>query len=619
MRTLIVVLIALLLSACGGAPAANKQTTYYGSGASSQQNYMDSFIKRTVDKGGYVITMTEFPELYPLIVKSEWNTLLPLLGNSGSIAYGTVDFGKEKVIYMQPAEDSGDGPNPVMAALLYYVTMKGDLGKAREFIAKGADPNSAAKYREPLLHVVLGNEEGVSNRFEVIAMLLEEGADPNLKSRRGRTPLSVVMRSDADDAGEMISRLLKAGADPNAKNNEGETVLLALLDRWDETPDKAALAGLLLEAGADPDATDSDGETALHVVLDKGNEIPDRMALVSMLLEAGADPNARSSEGTTALNAAISSDIKDKGLVIARFLEHGADPNLTGRSGETALHALIRTLARDEQGAGDETAIAWVAQLIEKGAHPDARNHRGKTPLSFAFFGDMENVVEYLLGKGASDYGIKSDAQGVVALEGLSVLGMGSAEIVGLNRKQCSFILREYDVEFEHLKDIKGVEFPIRLKSPVGGITYRHTGGNGKFSIIDCRLAVVLVGWGPILHDHDVVEVEHMRVYSPDARVGGGSKVSGHSFALAIDAAHFILEDGTELVMKKDWTDRKPGAEPCRDTVPDGSKAQKTLREITCDTGGIDLFSSILTPHYNKAHYDHLHMELTGDLYMFVR
>jgi len=36
----------------------------------------------------------------------------------------------------------------------------------------------------------------------------------------------------------------------------------------------------------------------------------------------------------------------------------------------------------------------------------------------------------------------------------------------------------------------------------------------------------------------------------------------------------------------------------------------KVLREITCKTAELDLFQVILTPHYNRAHHNHLHLEL---------
>ena len=175
------------------------------------------------------------------------------------------------------------------------------------------------------------------------------------------------------------------------------------------------------------------------------------------------------------------------------------NPNLPGKSEQGALHALIRVLAQQSPPVENETALAWLDLLVEKGLHLDARNKRGKTPLSLAFFGDMEEVTKYLIERGATDYGIKNDSDSIVTEAGLSAIGMGSAEILALNQKQCSFILREYDVDFELLQDISGVEIPVRLKSPVGGITYRHTGGSEKFSIIDCRLAVTLVGWAPIL------------------------------------------------------------------------------------------------------------------------
>ncbi len=85
---------------------------------------------------------------------------------------------------------------------------------------------------------------------------------------------------------EVIAYLLEQGADPNRQHNESSTTVLAGLAFMNQVE----CIRLLLEAGAEPNAGDSKtGETPLHAALTKAHE--DRSEIVRLLLEAGADPN----------------------------------------------------------------------------------------------------------------------------------------------------------------------------------------------------------------------------------------------------------------------------------------------------------------------------------------
>ncbi|KKL45596.1 hypothetical protein LCGC14_2354070, partial [marine sediment metagenome] len=53
-----------------------------------------------------------------------------------------IESGGIKTLYIKPSEDSGGGPDIVNEALLYYVTMKGDLGKAMELMQPKVLPSA---------------------------------------------------------------------------------------------------------------------------------------------------------------------------------------------------------------------------------------------------------------------------------------------------------------------------------------------------------------------------------------------------------------------------------------------------------------------------------------------
>ena len=91
-----------------------------------------------------------------------------------------------------------------------------------------------------------------------------------------------------------------------------------------------------------------------------------------------------------------------------------------------------------------------------------------------------------------------------------------------------------------------------------------------------------------------VTAIDHLGSYSC-RRVYGRKEGawSEHATADAIDVAGFRLSDGTHVSVLGDW--EKGGAKAA------------FLREVR--TGGCKLFSTVLSPDYNAAHRDHLHLD----------
>jgi len=137
------------------------------------------------------------------------------------------------------------------------------------------------------------------NRDERVArILLEAGAKVNAQidslGGSGLTPLHVACNR-LDNSG-VIQVLLQAGADPNLRSHDGTTALFGAI-RFQQEP---ALLQTLLEAGADVNASCDNGETPLMYAA----RFYDRPYVLRLLLEAGADPAARNANGWTALDYA---------------------------------------------------------------------------------------------------------------------------------------------------------------------------------------------------------------------------------------------------------------------------------------------------------------------------
>lgn len=154
-----------------------------------------------------------------------------------------------------------------------------------------------------------------------------------------------------------------------------------------------------------------------------------------------------------------------------------------------------------------------------------------------------------------------------------------------------------------------GVAWPIELRSAVGGVLIHGGKKNAPTNYLDCRLALALLAWEPSLREAGVVGLEHFSFYRRDAVVGASSKTSGHAFGFAIDVGRFEMSDGRTLSVLEDWTNRDRGADACR-WWPTDTEANAILRKLVCDAYEDELFQGVITPHYNDAHKNHVHLEI---------
>lgn len=96
------------------------------------------------------------------------------------------------------------------------------------------------------------------------------------------------------------------------------------------------------------------------------------------------------------------------------------------------------------------------------------------------------------------------------------------------------------------------------------------------------------------LFGQPVARLEHLGGYGC-RRMYGDSDAdwSEHATADAIDIAAFVLADGTRISLLEDW-----------DGEGDRADFLRRVRD-----GGCDVFATVLSPDYNAAHGDHLHLD----------
>jgi len=169
------------------------------------------------------------------------------------------------------------------------------------------------------------------------------------------------------------------------------------------------------------------------------------------------------------------------------------------------------------------------------------------------------------------------------------------------------------------LRHAAGVATPTRITGPLGGITYKTAPPSVPYGIIDCRLVLTLLQTAPLLRSHDVVSVRIDNFYRKGAHLPRHrAKKSQHAYALAADVVSLTLEDGTVLDVEQDFHG-KIGDPVCGPEAKLSSKDPKglALRNLACDLGRSGLFHHILTPNHDRAHKNHLHMDIARDNHWF--
>ncbi|MFK7987881.1 MAG: extensin family protein [Sandaracinaceae bacterium] len=182
--------------------------------------------------------------------------------------------------------------------------------------------------------------------------------------------------------------------------------------------------------------------------------------------------------------------------------------------------------------------------------------------------------------------------------------------IANLDAEACHALLRTRSVPFQGLEPdaAQGVGIPIRLTGTVDGIAVSHRGGSELHEIVDCRLAVAILEWAPLLREAGITALRHYSIYRPDARVAQSGRVSGHAHGMAIDLGR-IERDGELLTVLDGWEAREHGVNPCEGPFEE-SEASARLRAVVCQAVERDLFQVVLTPHHDRAHQNHVHLEV---------
>jgi ankyrin repeat protein len=352
------------------------------------------------------------------------------------------------------ADESGQ--TPLMLAI-----KTGELPIVELLVKTGANVNAVEEFQRqtPLMWAVTASKHAA----EMTRLLLSKGANvkaralytdwPNQLSSEPRAQyrpvggLTALLYASRNGCSDCVAALIGAGADVNVPTPEGVTPLMVSLDN-----DHNDVATLLLDRGANPHVADWWGRTALWIVIDRKESLAGGRGgrgtaatprgsgqtvahtdIINRLLAADVDVNAelnmhRPSRGgnsgrfadrqlgtgcTALYRAAEAGDVE----VIRSLLAKGANPDINGMGFTPFLVAAGVVPAAG--GGGDAPNTTLLDLMIQHGANVNAQvtgtrsysmrvsynpppNKEGTSALHGAVQAGRTELVRYLLDKGAA-------------------------------------------------------------------------------------------------------------------------------------------------------------------------------------------------------------------------
>ena len=258
---------------------------------------------------------------------------------------------------IEEAEAASDNTDVIVAGLvgrggggltaMTFAAREGDLESTKILVAAGANINQPTEYGWTPLLTAANNRH-----YQLATWLVEHGANVNQPNKGGWTPLYLatdnrnieggdypVPKPDMDHL-EFIKILLDHGADPNLRAKDNTLTRTIFTMQWffesGATPFvRAAQSGdvelmkALLQHGADPKLATDFGDTALSAAAGIGwvegvtyeHSIAENVQAIKMLLDLGLDPNSSNQDGRTPLMGAA---LKGRSDVVQMLVDHGA-------------------------------------------------------------------------------------------------------------------------------------------------------------------------------------------------------------------------------------------------------------------------------------------------------
>jgi ankyrin repeat protein len=294
-----------------------------------------------------------------------------------------------------------------------------------------------------------------SGCYECVEDLIAAGADVNLPTPEGVTPLMIALDNEHNEVAKL---LMDKGADLNVWDWWGRTALWIAVDRKASPGGGGGFSGFAAGGGGGRGGAGRGGRGGAPPVADaapgSGRPAVSSMDIINAQLNAGVDPNpemnfhrpnapARGrfgdnqiSTGTTPLFRAVQNNDVE---VIQALLAKGADPNINtmgytsfllaagagpaGRGAATQVNMQILDLMT--QHAADVNAKVTGTQTYSFNVSRAPSNNEGTSALHEAARVARTDLVKYLLDHGANPDLLDADGKKPIDVVGVARAGRG--------------------------------------------------------------------------------------------------------------------------------------------------------------------------------------------------
>ena len=290
------------------------------------------------------------------------------------------------------AQTPGEAP-------LFQAIRKADTATAKRLLDQGVSADSKDSEGTPALMAAT-----LYSNADLVNLLLNRGANPNVTNAVGATPLIWAIPDLAK-----VKTLLEHGANANAKSKTLQRTPLLVAASY---PGSVEVLKLLLSKGADLHAKDSDGMHALGRAVVSAD-----VSVVRFLVESGSDPNEEgygigntvtrlyarhylpSIEYLQSKGLKMNPDILPAAVhwhpqqLLEKWIAMGA--NVNARTGRYQRSALMTA------AASEQSTPATLRTLLEKGSDPNAEDTEGERPLDWAIYRADQGKMDVLRQFGA--------------------------------------------------------------------------------------------------------------------------------------------------------------------------------------------------------------------------
>ena len=290
------------------------------------------------------------------------------------------------------------------ANALHLAATLGQAKALRALLSDGVDLNDWDHSGNTLLHTAIlrSNVPVARGNVPVVRELIEAGADVNLATRMGLTPLEEA-KQQGDKA--IVDVLIDAGADE--KDEYGSTIRTAqeLQDRrsfrrrltwtiviavslivaifafvgvrnflmiWAVEGGNAGLARIAIAAGADTSAITDSRDSGVSLLTNAAAE--GSASMVRTLLQSGVNVHSQDFRGTALHHATYSG----QSSIVRQLIDGGASVHTRNNHGSTPMHMIGLDWHR---AVTPPTYQEIVEMLVSARADVNARDHYGSTPL----------------------------------------------------------------------------------------------------------------------------------------------------------------------------------------------------------------------------------------------